>query len=304
MNVKNVAILTCMSAMISFSPSLSAAEHAILKIWPGAAPGISKTGEKESFEENRVYHVNDPTVTVYTPPADKATGAAVIICPGGGYTRLAIGHEGYELAEWLNEQGIAGFVLKYRMYDYGQPAPLQDVQRAIRFVRKHAADWKLDPSKIGVMGSSAGGHVASSGGVHYADKVYDPIDDVDTVSARPDFMVLLYPVVSMENGITHQGSRKNLLGDNPSRELVEFYSNDLHVTSDTPPMFIVHATDDTAVPVENSLSLYRGFVEAGVPAEIHMFEKGGHGFGLARTIEGTSKWPSLCQEWLKTRIGK
>lgn len=293
-------------ALAAFLFSLeAAAEQPVMKIWPGTPPGgVSKTGEQEAIEDvTRIAHVNEPSLTIYLPPKETATGAAVVICPGGGYARLAIGHEGYDLADWLNKQGIAGFVLKYRLYDYGQPAPLADVQRAIRFVRKHAKEWGVDPEKIGIMGSSAGGHAASSGGVHYNDKVYDPVDDADTFSARPNFMILLYPVISMENGITHQGSRKNLIGDTPSRDLVEFYSNELHITQETPPTFIVHATDDTVVPVENSIAFYRGLVDAGVPAEIHMFLKGGHGFGLARSITGTSLWPGLCEEWLKMVTG-
>jgi len=279
----------------------SAEDRPVLKIWPAGAPGVSKTGEAETFKDNRVYHVNDPTLTIYLPPADTATGTAVIVCPGGGYTRLAIGHEGWEVAEWLNSLGIAAFVLKYRMYDYGQPAPLQDAQRAIRCVRSRAAEWKVSPDRIGIIGFSAGGHVASTAGTQFADRVYEPVDEADTLSARPDFLILLYPVISMRDGVTHAGSKKNLLGVNPPQSLADRFSNELRVTADTPPTFLVHASDDTGVPVENSLLFYRALVHAGVSAEMHIYEAGGHGFGLGTGRGAVESWPTLCGEWLRGR---
>ena len=245
--------------------------------------------------------MNDPTLTVYLPQSVPSTGQAVVVCPGGSYRLLAIGHEGYDIGTWLNSLGIAAFILKYRMYDYGQPAPLSDAQRAIRFVRSHATDYGIDRDNIGIMGFSAGGHVASSGGIHYADKVYEPVDDVDAVSARPDFMILMYPVVSMQEGVTHRGSKSNLLGESPSTKMIDFYSNERHVTPDTPPAFIVHASDDSSVPVENSIGLYRALVKNGVPAAMHIYEKGGHGFGLGIGKGAVSSWPGLCAEWLKER---
>lgn len=277
----------------------SAAEPPSVTIWPGPAPGVSKTGEAESFEDNRVYHVNDPSLIVYLPPTGTSNGQAVIVCPGGGYTRLAIGHEGHDIARWLNSLGITAFILKYRMYDYGQPAPLADAQRAIRFVRSRAKVYGVNPGNIGIMGFSAGGHVASSAGTHFDDRVNASVDDIDRLSARPDFMILIYPVVTMNDGVTHAGSKKNLIGDSPSADLVKFYSNELHVTKTTPPAFIVHASDDTAVPVENSLGIYRALVANGVPAEMHIYETGGHGFGLGTGKGPAKSWPGLCAAWLK-----
>lgn len=287
-------------SIVSLILSLSAlADPPTVNIWPGKAPSESKTGEAEKFEHNRVYHVNDPALTIYLPPANRATGAAVVVCPGGGYRRLAIGHEGQDVAEWLNSLGIAAFILKYRMYDYGHPAPLQDAQRSVRLVRSRAKEYGVDSGKIGIMGFSAGGHVASSAGTHFNDAVYDSVDDIDKASARPDFMMLVYPVISMQEGVTHNGSKRNLIGNAPSRELVDFYSNELHVTPETPPTFLVHASDDTSVPVENSLRIYRALVAKGVPAELHIYENGGHGFGLGTGEVPVESWPGLCAVWLK-----
>jgi len=290
--------ILAMTLFLIIATGITWAEPPTIRIWPGSPPGVSKTGEAESFESNRVYHVNDPELIAYIPDGGVSTGCAVVVCPGGGYTRLAIGHEGHDIARWLNGLGIAAFILKYRMYDYGQPAPLQDSQRAIRYVRHHASEWGVDASRIGIMGFSAGGHVASSAGTHFGDTVYDAVDGVDRESARPDFMILMYPVISMREGITHAGSKKNLLGEKPEQRLVHFYSNERHITPDTPPAFLVHATDDTAVPVENSISFYRELVEAGVSAEMHIYEEGGHGFGLGRDRGAVASWPGLCAEWL------
>ncbi len=285
-------------AMLLSSDAISQARP-VIRVWPGDAPGESLTGEPETFEDDRVYHVNDPTLTAVLPRDGSANGAAVIVCPGGAYRRLAIGHEGWEVAEWLASLGYAAFVLKYRMYDYGQPAPAQDIQRAVRVVRSRAAEWNIDFHRIGVMGFSAGGHVVSSAATHFADHLYGPVDSIDQTSARPDFAVLIYPVISMEDSVTHAGSKKNLLGENPSPALAARWSNDRHVTPDTPPSFIVHATNDTGVPVENSLRFYRALVGNGVSAELHVFGKGGHGFGLGRGHGAVDAWPGLCERWME-----
>lgn len=241
--------------------------------------------------------VSVPTLTLFL--ADKSNGTAVIICPGGGYGHLAINKEGYKVAQWLNTLGISAFVLKYRLPNDlimkdKSIAPLQDVQEAVRILRRNADKWKIDANKIGVMGFSAGGHLASTAATHYDDKVYVVADNK---SARPDFSILIYPVISMQEGITHMGSRNNLLGEKANAESIEKYSNEKRVDANTPKTFLVHATDDKAVPVENSINYYLALKQNKVPVEMHIYENGGHGFGLG--VDGTNKyWPKNCENWL------
>jgi acetyl esterase/lipase len=238
-----------------------------------------------------------PTLTPYIPK-EKATGAAVIVCPGGGYSHLA-DHEGGPVAEWLNSVGITAFVLKYRIGPrYHHPAPLQDAARAIRLVRSRAAEWKLDPQRIGILGFSAGGHLASTIGTHFDLGVPDATDPIERVSSRPDLLVLIYPVITMGN-FTHAGSKKQLLGDNPSAEMVTLLSNELQVTKDTPPTFLVHTANDAGVPVENSLHFAEALRKAGVPFEMHIYERGPHGFGLGGKDPVLSTWPTTCAAWLR-----
>ncbi|WPO78466.1 prolyl oligopeptidase family serine peptidase [Flavobacterium sp. KACC 22761] len=262
---------------------------------------------KEYFEE--VDHKNElsegvrkvtfPTLTVYLADPEKSNGTSVIICPGGGYGMLAINKEGYKVAEWLNSLGINAFVLKYRLpsdliMKNKTVAPLQDAQEAVRLVRRNAVKWKLNSNKIGIMGFSAGGHLASTLSTHYNDKVYTPSD---TTSAKPNFSILIYPVISMQEGITHQGSKDNLLGKNTTAELVDKYSNEKQITAETPKTFLIHATDDKAVPVENSINYYLALKKEKVLAEMHLYENGGHGFGLG--VKGTNaNWPKDCEKWL------
>ncbi len=240
-----------------------------------------------------------PTLTIFLADKNTNSGTSVIICPGGGYGHLAINKEGYKVAKWLNSIGISAFVLKYRlpsdliMKDQSI-GPLQDVQETVRTLRRNAEKWNIDPSKIGVMGFSAGGHLASTAATHYDDKVYEVTDNT---SARPDFSILIYPVISMQEGITHMGSRNNLLGEKATFENIEKYSNEKHVNAKTPKTFLVHAGDDTVVPVENSINYYLALKQNQVPAEMHIYEKGGHGFGLG--VEGTTKyWTIDCENWL------
>jgi len=278
-----------------------------LKLWPEGIPG-SKTDpsyvEKITFTDGKTIRcekVVTPDLTVFLPEPEKSNGAAVMICPGGGYGALAFDHEGNAIAKWLNDNGIAGIILKYRLpsdliMKDKSIGPLQDAQEAMRIIRRHAEEWKIDPKKVGVIGFSAGGHLASTISTHYAEKVYDVKDNT---SARPDFSLLIYPVVSMDTLVTHRGSRNNLLGLKPGDDLVRRFSNELQITADTPPAFLVHSSDDDAVPVMNSIGYYKGLQKNKIPAELHIFQKGGHGYGLAIGRGTESSWPDLCIKWLK-----
>lgn len=250
-----------------------------------------------------------PSLSLYLPSDGKANGAAVVVCPGGGYGGLAE-HEGHPIAKWLNDLGVAAVVLKYRLGSagYRHPIMLNDAARAIRTVRARAAEWKVDPHRIGILGFSAGGHLASTAATHFDAGAPNAPDPIDRVSSRPDFAVLAYPVITMEDEYTHKGSRQNLLGDNPSRDLIELLSNEKQVTVKTPPCFLVHTADDAAVPVENSLLFTLACKKAGVPVELHVFEHGPHGFGLGANspvLNGPnsvlSAWPGLCAAWMRAR---
>ncbi|MEL1252383.1 alpha/beta hydrolase fold domain-containing protein [Flavobacterium sp. DGU38] len=276
-----------------------------IPLWDNIPDAIESTEYAEKIVTNKdgiavdVRKVTTPTLTAYFADQEKSNGTAVIICPGGAYGMLAIDKEGYKVAEWFNSLGINAFVLKYRLpsdliMKNKTVAPLQDAQEAVRLVRRNAAKWKLNPNKIGFMGFSAGGHLASTLATHYDDKVYTPSD---TTSAKPNFSILIYPVISMQEGVTHQGSKDNLLGKNAQGEIVEKYSNEKQVTASTPKTFLVHATDDKAVPVENSINYYLALKKEKVPAEMHLYENGGHGFGLG--VKGTNAyWSETFRKWL------
>jgi acetyl esterase/lipase len=269
------------------------AEPPLVPLWSGATPGI-KEGDK-----------GVPGIHVHLPPADKANGAAVVICPGGGYGGLAISYEGHDVARWLNSIGVVGIVLKYRHAPrYQHPIPLQDAQRAIRVVRMHARtkDWNVDPTRIGILGFSAGGHLASTAATHFDLGNVLVSDLTDAQSCRPDFAVLVYPVITMTDPYTHKGSRRNLLGENPEPKLVEELSNEKQVTDKTPPTFLAHTSEDTAVPPQNSLLFYDALVRNKVPAELHVYEKGPHGLGMDRRPDlPFSSWPTRCAAWLEGR---
>lgn len=293
-------------AFLFFTHNAITAQFKILKVWPDKIPGAieSSSVKEDSLRlENgglRISKVSDPTLKIYFPPKEKMNGAAVVICPGGGYARLAIDHEGDSIAVWLNKNGIAGIILKYRLPNDAimknkSVGPLQDVQEAVRIVRRNAKEWNLNPRKIGVIGFSAGGHLASTISTHFDEKVYES----DTTSAQPDFSILIYPVISMSKQITHNGSRTNLLGENPDQQLIDYFSNELQVTKDTPPTFLVHAMDDKTVPVQNSINYFSALKRYDIPSELHIYEKGGHGFGLAKNRGTESQWPNACIEWLK-----
>jgi acetyl esterase/lipase len=292
--------------IILFISSLSFAQNKVIDIWNGNIPGSIKNDtvkEDTIFINNgapRIKNVIDPTLTVFSPPEGKANRTAVIICPGGGYVRLAIDHEGINVAQWLNQFGITAYLLKYRLPDDlimkdKSVGPLQDVQESIRIVRRNAKEWEINPDKIGIMGFSAGGHLAASASTLYNDKVYDS----DTTNARPDFSILIYPVISMNPEITHAGSRNNLLGDNPNEKLLEHFSTEFQVNKNTPPAFLVCAEDDKTVPVENSIHYFLSLKKYSISAELHIYEKGGHGFGLAKNGGTESHWPDACILWLK-----
>ena len=244
-----------------------------------------------------------PTLTAFLPDPDKATGAAIVICPGGGYGGLAP-HEGKGYAEWLAENGIAGLVLKYRLGSngYRHPAMLNDAARAVRLARSKAEEWHIDPKRVGIMGSSAGGHLASTLLTHFdAGKPGDP-DPIERFSSRPDLGILCYPVITM-GPLTHGGSKKNLLGDNPPQELVDLLSNEKQVTKDTPPTFLFHTYEDNAVKVENSLMFAEALRAAGVPFDLHIYQKGAHGMGLGGGHAGGPHhpWAADCLYWLKVQ---
>jgi acetyl esterase/lipase len=290
--------------------TLAYAQQKTIKVWPDQVPGAINDPDFKTniFYVNkntpRIYRVTDPTLDIYPAATEKATGTAIIICPGGGYRRLAADKEGHDVAQWLNSQGISAFVLKYRLpsdtiMTDKSVGPLQDAQEAIRIVRRNAAKWHIQPDKIGIMGFSAGGHVASTASTHFAEHVYQPMD---STSARPDFSILIYPVISMDTTIAHMGSRDRLLGKTPATELVARFSNELQVSHNTPPAFLIHATDDRTVPVENSIRYLLALKKFNVAGELHIFEKGGHGFGMAVNSDGTeSNWTQLCLKWLKTK---
>jgi acetyl esterase/lipase len=282
------------------------AQDTIMQLWPkDKIPNHLKSVEKEIHEQNeilRISKVQVPTIEVYLPSKRDATGEAVLIFPGGGYGILAYDWEGTDIAKFLNSKGIAGIVVKYRLpSDISQTdkkyVPLLDAQRAVRLVRGNAEKFNVVPNKIGIIGFSAGGHLASTLGTHFNEKVYEPIDRIDDESARPDFMALGYPVISFGE-MTHLGSKKNLIGENPTTELVNYFSNEKQVTELTPPTFLLHATDDTVVPVENSLLFYKAVKDKGVSVTMHIYPKGGHGFGLGLHDEHLKDWGNRMLDWI------
>jgi acetyl esterase/lipase len=257
-------------------------------LWTGEAPGALGTAE-----------IDIPTLAPYLVAAGRGTGTAVIVCPGGGYSGLSMDKEGDQIAKWLNSIGVTAFVLKYRLGPkYRHPVELGDAQRAIRTVRAKAAEYRVMPERVGIMGFSAGGHLASTAGTHFDAGAAGAADPIDRMSSRPDFLVLCYPVISFME-FAHQGSKRNLLGENPDPKLVEDLSNQLQVTAKTPPTFLFHTTTDGTVPVENSVMFYAALRKAGVPAELHIYENGPHGVGLAQTDEALSSWPARLADWLR-----
>jgi acetyl esterase/lipase len=276
-----------------------AQEGQVIPLWPEGVPDAKAGGGEERLEDGRISNVHVPTLTFFPAPAATASGAALIICPGGGYVRLAVTKEGSALTRRLNALGVSAFVLKYRLVEYGYPAPLRDVLRAVRLVRSRAKELGVRPDRIGVMGSSAGGHLAASAATLFDAPEGRTGAPLDATSARPDFVALLYPVITMSGPFVHAGSRRALLGEIPSAELVERLSVETQVTKDTPPTFLVHTFEDASVPLENSLLFFQALRRAGVAAEMHFYEKGPHGFGTASGLGPTSEWPQRLEEWLR-----
>ncbi len=273
-----------------FAAAASAADPKTELLWPKGAPGALGEEAKDK-----------PTLIIYLP--EKPSGCGIVVCPGGGYGGLAMDHEGQQIARWLNENGIAAFICDYRHRGkgYGHPAPLQDAQRAIRTVRARADEFGVKPDKIGILGFSAGGHLTSTAVTHFDSGNPAADDPVMRASSRPDFGVLCYPVIAFDEPFTHKGSQKNLLGENAPADLVKSLSNEKQVTDQTPPCFLWHTYEDTGVPPQNSVVFYHALLDHKVPGELHVYEKGRHGVGLAKDIPGTSGWPAACLAWIKNR---
>ena len=297
------SVLTClMFLQITF-----AQDHTIPLWAAGKVPNYQKTDEVEKSESTdivRISKVQSPDIAVFLPAKKNSTGQAVIICPGGGYAYLSYNWEGTDVAKLLNAKGIAAIVLKYRLPNAKSNitpnlSPLMDAKRAMRMVRAYADKWGIKKNNIGIMGFSAGGHLASTLATHFDDGDRNSGDSIEQQSSRPDFAVLVYPVISMDKKITHMGSRNNLIGENPDSSLAKTYSNELEVTKQTPPTFLLHATDDKAVPVENSLRFYQALKDNGVPVEMHIFPTGGHGFGLALGKGTLETWTDLLVSWMR-----
>lgn len=293
-----VAVLSMLLVLPALRPAPVRAQQAAalqpppaLPLWMGRAPGA--LGDSA---------VDRPTITPFPVPDGRGNGTAVVVLPGGGYQHLAMDHEGYQVARWLNSLGVAAFVVQYRLGPkYHHPTELMDAQRALRTVRARAAQWGVNPARIGIMGFSAGGHLASTAGTHFDGGDPRAPDPIDRVSSRPDFMILGYPVITLADPYTHKGSRQNLLGSSPDPALVALLSNETQVTGNTPPTFLMHTSDDATVPVENSILFYQALRRAGVPAEMHIYETGRHGFGLGTGNPALSTWPGQLATWLRAR---
>lgn len=306
---KKIVAFICLITFIGIG-SLSG-QNKVIDLWgrkiPGAIPNADYKQIIDSTNYIKLRNISKPTIEVYPAAADKNTGTAIVVCPGGGYYGVSFISEGVEVAKWLNQLGITAVVLHYRLPNDAiaknkSIAPLQDGQEAIRIVRRNATKWGIDPNKIGIMGFSAGGHLASTISTHFDEKVYQSID---STSARPDFSLLIYPVISMNSTIAHAGSRDNLLGEHPSPEMVKHFSNELQVTAKTPPAFMIHSFDDGSVPVENSIEYALAMKKHHIPCELHLYERGGHGFGLGleswRSNSTESTWTEACRKWLEVR---
>ncbi|MDU0370482.1 alpha/beta hydrolase [Hymenobacter endophyticus] len=283
----------------------SAQTQPVLPLYAGLVPNskpsrVREVVEKQAGGSIRISNVTEPTLTVFRPA--QPNGTAVIICPGGGYARLAMDHEGYDVARRLNDWGITAFVLKYRLPNAESQldkatAPLLDAQQALRLVRQRSQEYSLNPARIGLMGFSAGGHLAATAGTAHRVVPGTPAGTFSATSATPDFLVLLYPVISFSDSLAHLGSRTNLLGEHPTATQIQLYSADEQVTVQTPPVFLVHAQDDAAVKVQNSLRFYEACLQHRVPAEMHLYPKGGHGFGM-RNASTQDEWMDRLRNWL------
>ncbi len=298
-------LTTCFLVLLFGLSGCLKAQNETLVLWPDKIPNsITNNDYQEVDVVNEglltgASKVSVPTLSVFLVDKENSNGSAVVICPGGGYGHLSMDKEGFKVAKWFNSLGVSAFVLKYRLpsdqiMEDKSIGPLQDAQEALRLVRRNAEQWNINPDKVGIIGFSAGGHLASTVSTQYNDQVYIH----DGTSAKPDFSILIYPVISMTREITHKGSRTNLLGEAPSDEMVHHFSNEKQIDSLTPPTFLIHTTDDKVVPVENSIKYYMALKENGVSSEIHIYDKGGHGFGLG-VMQTSMYWTESCKQWLK-----
>ena len=278
------------TALLIMTTSLCAQKPIELPLWPNGAPNSNELkGDEQEMDNGRVSNIKNPDITIYR--AEHPNGMAVIMCPGGGYARLAMNHEGHDMAPWFNTQGITYVVLKYRMPNGHREVPFSDVEQAIRLVRQHAAEWNINPSKVGIMGASAGGHLASTLATHYTSK-----------ETRPDFQILLYPVITMDANFTHAGSRENLITKNPSADLIAKYSNELQVNAQTPQAFIALSSDDKAVLPQNSINYYLALLKHNVPATMHIYPTGGHGWGFRDNFTYKRQWTDELEKWLRNGV--
>ncbi len=278
------------TALLIMTTSLCAQKPIELPLWPNGAPNSNELkGDEQEMDNGRVSNIKNPDITIYR--AEHPSGMAVIMCPGGGYARLAMNHEGHDMAPWFNTQGITYVVLKYRMPNGHKEVPFSDVEQAIRLVRQHAAEWNINPAKVGIMGASAGGHLASTLATHYTSK-----------ETRPDFQILLYPVITMDANFTHAGSRENLITKNPSADLIAKYSNELQVNAQTPQAFIALSSDDKAVLPQNSINYYLALLKHNVPATMHIYPTGGHGWGFRDNFTYKRQWTDELEKWLRDGV--
>ena len=278
------------TALLIMTTSLCAQKPIELPLWPNGAPNSNELkGDEQEMDNGRVSNIKNPDITIYR--AENPNGMAVIMCPGGGYARLAMNHEGHDMAPWFNTQGITYVVLKYRMPNGHNEVPFSDVEQAIRLVRQHAAEWNINPAKVGIMGASAGGHLASTLATHYTSK-----------ETRPDFQILLYPVTTMDANFTHAGSRENLITKNPSADLIAKYSNELQVNAQTPQAFIALSSDDKAVLPQNSINYYLALLKHNVPATMHIYPTGGHGWGFRDNFTYKRQWTDELEKWLRDGV--
>jgi acetyl esterase/lipase len=272
----------------------------VIPLWPDAMPGAKDIGP-EQRDIHGITNISQPTLTYLSPAVDRANGTAALICPGGGYSMVSYEREGLQYARWLSTLGITSFILKYRLKEFGHPAPLQDVVRALRLVRSRSGQFCIDPARIGVVGSSAGGHLAACACTLHDHPLAKTGDGLDAVSARPDFAILLYPVITMEHVSAHSGSRQALLGPNPDPADVALLSLEKHVTASHAPTLLIHTQPDDVVPPENSILYYRALTRAGVPAEMHIYQNGPHGMGMNPGLGTASLWPDRARDWLQQR---
>ena len=290
--------------LFSCTMSIHLSSQTVIPLYKDSIPNSRPSkDEEQTTNENGIIiisKISRPTLTIFLPPKASANGTAVIICPGGGYWVNAAGHEGTDVAKEFVAMGVAAFVLKYRIPNDAtminrEIGPLQDAQRAIKIVREHAGEWNINPGKIGIMGFSAGGHLASTAGTHFNNVV---IPNAEKTSVRPDFMILIYPVISFNDSISHSGSSEQLIGKTPRPEKVKEYSNELQVTNQTPPAFLVHASDDDAVKPANSIVFYEALLKHKIPAELHLYQSGGHGFGMVQKNKN-ERWMERCRNWME-----